>query len=69
MIESKIDPLVHVVLVKKGKYVVYSFSFSFAYSVLLLGFLLVNGVWLALTTMNANAWENEGMINLTNNAI
>jgi hypothetical protein len=32
-------------------------------------FLIVNGVWLEVATMNTNVWEMEGMINLINNAI
>jgi hypothetical protein len=54
MVESKIDPLVNVVPIKKGKYVVDSFSFTFLYSILLLSFLLVSGVWLVVATMNVN---------------
>ena len=46
-----------------------SFSFTYVYLVLLLIFLLVNGAWLVVATMNDNVWENQGVINLINNAI
>jgi hypothetical protein len=69
MVESKINPLVNVALVKKDKNVFHSFSFAFLYSFFLLGFLIVSGVWLEVATMNINDWEMEGMINLINNAI
>jgi hypothetical protein len=69
MVESKINPLVNVAPVKKNKNVVDSFSFTYFYSVLLLSFLIVSGVWLEVARMNINVWEMEGMINLINNAI
>ena len=69
MVESKIDPLVNVALVKKDNNVVDSFSFSFLYSILFLSFLIVSGIWIEFATMNINVWEMEGMINLIKNAI
>ena len=54
MVECKIDHLVNVVN---------SFSVISSYLVFFLGFLLINGVWLVVTTMSVNVWENEGMLN------
>jgi hypothetical protein len=68
-VESKIDPLVNVSLVKKDNNVVDSFSFSFLYSILFLSFLIVSGIWIEFATMNIDVWEMEGMINLIKNAI
>ena len=52
MVESELDPLGNVGPIKKGKYVVNSFSFASIYLVLLFSFLLVNGGCLIATTMN-----------------
>jgi hypothetical protein len=61
--------LVDVVPVKKGKYVDGSFSFTSVYSILLFSLLLINGVWLATTTMNDKVCEFKGMVNLVNNVV
>jgi hypothetical protein len=59
--EGLIDPLLNVIPVKKIKHVVDSFCFT--YSVLLLSFLLVSGVWLVAAIINANDCESGRMIN------
>jgi hypothetical protein len=59
MVQSKRDLLVNVVLVKKDKCVVDSFSFTFLYSVLLLSFFIFSGVWIEVATMNINVWEMD----------
>jgi hypothetical protein len=46
MVESKTKLLVNIVQVNKDKSVVESFSFTYLCSVLLLSFILVNGLWL-----------------------
>ena len=61
--------MVDVVPIKKGKYVIYSFSFSLVCSILFLSLLLVLGVWLVVTTMNCGICEFEGIINLINNVV
>ena len=32
-------------------------------------FLLVNGVWLVVVTMNVDVWKYEGMVNFINNIV
>jgi hypothetical protein len=64
MVESKITLFVDVVPVKKGKYVDGSFSFAYLYLVMLFNLLLINGVWLAIATMNDKVCEFKGMVNL-----
>jgi hypothetical protein len=61
--EGLIDPLFNVIHVKKIKHNVDSFYFASAYSILLLSFLLVNGVWLVTAIVNANDCGSERMIN------
>jgi hypothetical protein len=61
--------LVDVVPIKKGKYVDCSFSFTSVYSILLFNLLLIKGTWLATTTMNGEACELKGMVNLFNNVV
>ena len=55
-----------IVPVQRGKHVL---SFSFAYSVLLISFLLFSGVWLQRVTNNVDDCAINGMITLINNAI
>jgi hypothetical protein len=69
MVERKTTPLVDVVLVNKGKYVDGSFSFAYVYPFFLFSLLLINGIWLATTTMNGRVCEFKGMVNLFNNVV
>jgi hypothetical protein len=55
-----------IVLVQKGKHV---FSFSSAYSILLISLLLFSGVWLQSATKNVDDCAINEMITLINNAI
>jgi hypothetical protein len=69
MVERKTCPLVDVVPVKKGRYVDSSFSFKYIYSIVLFNLLLINGVWLAIATMNDGVCEFKGMVNLVDNIV
>jgi hypothetical protein len=68
-VESKEGPLVDIVPVKKGKYVIGSFFFAFVYSVLLFSLLVINGVCLLAATMNNAVCEFKVMDNLVNNVV
>jgi hypothetical protein len=68
-VERRTCPLVDVVPVKKGRYVDGSFSFASVYSVLLFSLLLINGLWLATTTMNGGVCEFKGMVNLVRDVV
>lgn len=68
-VECEANSSVDVVPVKKGKYIVDSFSFVVVCSVLLFSLLLISGVWLVVATMNGSICEYEGMVNLINNYI
>jgi hypothetical protein len=65
-VEIITGPLVDVVHVKKGRYVDGSFSFTSVYSVLFFSLLLINGLWLAIATMNDKVYEFKGIVNLIN---
>jgi hypothetical protein len=69
MVERKESPLVYVVLVKKGKHVDGSLFFASVYSVFLLSFMLVSGVWLVVATMNDRVCEFKEMVHLVSNVV
>ena len=54
IVESEVDPMVDIVPIKKGKYVVDSFSFSFVCSIFFSKF--ITSQWIVVGNSN-NEWQ------------